>query len=416
MGVFSFRNKRKKTRLSPGDELMRAYNFELPELEEFPTEPVRLHATVQKEPMPERTRQTKREEIEHYIVSQCELIMENSKELQECDKEYRLVTEHLEDMEKLQNLSPKNMDELKEAATNVQKLSNARENFRREDKRLTDAQFLMMQQLEDDMPDEIKRLQANEKYQDAVKRDMQYLAGEKDQLAIRKETLEKEQTMIQKMFVVLLGICVLSFVLLFIMQNSFHIDCTNILFFMVFIVALVTFGLFMKRQYNVTELHKIGINRSYAIEMENKMKIKYVNITNAVDYGHEKFHVHDSKELMKELELYMDMVKQRKKYMETSEDLEYYESKLMHILEQCELADPKLWSNQIEVLWNEKELQESREDLTSRQKKLRERMDNIESMIQKARAQVNYLSKNMDKCSASIMEIVLSVNQLCQGI
>lgn len=416
MGLFSFRKKGKKTRLSAGDELMQAYNFELPELDEFPKEPVQPSVVLPKEPVKEKSRQTKREEIEHYIVSQCELIMENSKELQECNKEYRLVTEYLEDMEKLQNLPQKTMDELKEAATNVQKLTNARENFQREDKRLTDAQFLMMQQMEDDMPDEIKRLQANEKYQDAVKRDMQYLAGEKDQLAIRRETLENEQTMIQKMLFALLGICALSFVLLFIMQNSFHMDCQNVLFFMVFVVALATFGLFMKRQYNSTELHKIAINRNYAIEMENKMKIKYVNITNAVDYGHEKFHVHDSRELMNEWEIYMDMVKQRKKYMETSEDLEYYENKLMRILEQCELADPKLWSNQIEVLWNEAEMQESKADLVSRQRKLRERLDDIEAMIQKARSQVNYLSKNMDKCSSNIMEIVLSVNQLCQGI
>ncbi|MGN0483305.1 MAG: hypothetical protein ACI4HI_07120 [Lachnospiraceae bacterium] len=357
-----------------------------------------------------------REEIEHYIVSQCETIMENTKELEEGRKEYHEVCDYLADIEKLKALPEEKSAELKETVQNVRKLTNARENYRKAGHRMEDAIFLQMQQKEEEMPDEIRRLQANEKYQAAVKRDMQYLSSEKEQLAIRQEQLTEEQTTLQQLLYCLCGVCGVGIVLLFVLKEGFRLHCENAFFLLIFVVAMLTFGIFMKRQYNITELHKINVNRNYAIERENKMKVKYVNVTNAVDYACAKYHVKSGQELLYEWEQYMDSVKQRKKYMETSDDLEYYEEKLSRILHELNLTDEKLWFDQIDILLDDEEIEKERQNLINRQHKLQEHLDYNQSLIQKARSQVNYLSQNMEKCSADIMGIVLSMNQLCQGI
>ena len=358
----------------------------------------------------------KRREIEHYIVAQCETIMETTKTLEECKGEYRIVTDYLSDIQILEELPEEERAEIKEAAMNVTKLNHVRDDYRNANKKLSDAQFSQMQQLEEELPDEIRRLKSNESYQAAVKRDMQYLEGEKSELAIRNEEIREEQENIQKILFCLLGISVLAFSLIFILQFGFRMDCEMALMLVVFVVAVLTLGLFLKRQYNITELHRTEINRNHAITMENKMKIKYVNITNAVDYACEKYHVRNSYELNYQWEQYMEMVKEKQKYLKTSEELDYYNQKLVKLLHHYHLYDDKIWLTQADALLDEKEMVEIKHDLFVRRKKLRDQLDYNLALIHKAQREVDYLSSRMKKCAPNIQEIVNSVDHLCEGL
>ena len=60
----------------------------------------------------------------------------------------------------------------------------------------------------------------------------------------------------------------------------------------------------------------------------NKVKIKYVNMTNAVDYACEKYHVRNGKELEYIWECYMDAVKQ-KKFEQNSDDIDYFNNRMI---------------------------------------------------------------------------------------
>lgn len=383
-------------------------------------EPLSVPEAEVKEKVPELNQKVapknKRKEIEHYILTQCEGVMEYTKELEECRGEYNIVTGYLEDINTIENLPEEEFKQLKEAAASVARLNGVRDDYRRAEKKLPDSKFMQMQQFEDEMPDEIKRFKANESYQATVKRDMQYIEGEKQELTLRHQELIDDQNNTQKILQILLGISGLSFVLMFILHTSFNIDCQNMLMLVVFLVALATFGIFMKRQFNETELRRTEVNMNHAINLENKLKIKYVNVTNAVDYTCEKYHVKNSYELNYQWEQYMDMVKEKQKYMKTSEELEYYNNKLVKLLRPYRLYDDKIWISQVEGLIDEREMVEIKHDLFSRRKKLRDRLDYNMSLIKKAHREVDYLAANMKKCSPNILEIVYTVDHLCQEL
>ena len=105
----------------------------------------------------------------------CEQIMAAARNLEETKREYKIVTDYLTDIQTLENLPEAEMQKIQETAQNVLNLNEARDAYLNKSKTISDAQFAQMEQLEDEMPEIIKRLQNNESYQTTVKRDMQYL-------------------------------------------------------------------------------------------------------------------------------------------------------------------------------------------------------------------------------------------------
>lgn len=364
----------------------------------------------------ETTKREKRKEIEHYIIAQCESIIENTREMESWKIEYKNVSQRLEDIRMLEELEEKQKGEIKDTVHHLIRLNAVRDGFHNTEKKLNDAQFAQFQLLEEDVPDEINRLKANESYQSAIKRDMQYIEGEKQELTIRHEQLESEQGNLQKMLMYLLGIAGLAFVFFFLLASAFRVDVRDGLLWCVIAIGAVTLGLFSKRQWNVSTLHRIEVNKNHAIQMENKMKIKYVNVTNAIDYICEKYHVRNSYELNQEWEKYMDMVKERQKYMQTNEELEYYNQKFTRLIRDLDLFDEKVWMGRMEILVNEEEFAKRKEELLVRHKKLKKRLDYNMTVIRKAQKEVDYLSAKMKNCSENIKEIVTSVDQLCAGL
>ena len=105
----------------------------------------------------------------------CEQIMAAAKNLEETKREYKVVTDYLTDIQKIENLPESEMKKIQDTAQNVLNLNDARDAYLNKSKTISDAQFAQMEQLEDEMPEIIRRLQGNESYQTTVKRDMQYL-------------------------------------------------------------------------------------------------------------------------------------------------------------------------------------------------------------------------------------------------
>ena len=117
--------------------------------------------------------------IQHFVIECCEQIIEARKEIEEETAEYRIVTSYLNDIQILEELPEEDRREITNAAENVQKLDRLRDDFQNSEKKISDVQFVQMQQEENEIPDAIVRLQTNEAYQNTVKKDMNYLEGEK---------------------------------------------------------------------------------------------------------------------------------------------------------------------------------------------------------------------------------------------
>lgn len=74
--------------------------------------------------------------------------------------------------------------------------------------------------------------------------------------------------------------------------------------------AAVGAGAFILIRYqdSTREIRQADVNRNQAITLENRVKIRYVNTKNAVDFICEKYHVRNAKEL----EFYMDSIRRKR--------------------------------------------------------------------------------------------------------
>lgn len=348
------------------------------------------------------------------IADRCDQIMENAREIDDGKKEYYIVTSYLNDIELIENLAPDQAEEIKKAADYVAKLNLARDQFLNTSKRISDAQFQMIQRMEDDIPDAVRNLRANEDYQTKVKRDMQYLEGEKQEWEILKRDRRKQRRMLQKSSFLLVFAVATAAVLWLILSYGFDYDMRYAWIATIFVAALGAAGIVLRLESGRRDIQQAEVNINYAIVLLNKVKIKYVNITNAVDYVCDKYHVRDSKEFAYQWDLYQEAVREQEKYRKTNEDLNYYYDKLVKLLKKCELYDSRVWIEQPQALVDSKEMVEIKHNLLVRRQKLRSKIAYNLDIVKKGRSEINVMLKNYKDAgqNTALLQKIVTIDQM----
>lgn len=352
--------------------------------------------------------------IEQYVVERLEQMLEVTKELDDEKDEYRMVTSYLNDIQVLEDMPEEERGKITEIATNVVQLNSARTEFLNSAKKLSDAQFAQFEQLEDEMPDAIRRFTANEVYRDTLRKDMKYLDREKSEWILRKEYLQNQRKWLKNLLYVLIGlagtVAVVFVILQIILEMDFYYGWMGLLF----VAAVAICAVCLKIQNDGSEIAASERNRNRAVVLENKIKIKYVNIANAVDYACEKYHVRSATELSQQWEYYMEAVKEREKYQRTNEDLEYFNARLIRELSQYQLYDAKVWVTQAVALVDPKEMVEVKHGLINRRQKLRSRIEyNVGIMMEQKKEAEGMLDKVGDM-KPQVQQILVAIEQLME--
>lgn len=352
-------------------------------------------------------------QAEHEALNCCEQLMNASKELEETRKDYRLITDYLNDIQTIEGLPPEEMDKIQETARNIVSLSQIREGYSNKKKRLSDVQFMQMDQLAEEIPDDIRRLQANEGYQSMIKHDMDCLEGEKSEWGYYLEAITREQKVLKAglwvlLAVVLAGICGLEYY-----QYSQHRDMSVFVLGFLLVVAVCGSACILRLENDKKEQKRAQASINRAITISNQMKAKYVNVTNAVDYACEKFHVRNSMELNYLWEQYMEAVREQEAVVKTNEDLEYFNKKLVRELKRYQLYDAAIWMHQANAIVDKKEMVEVKHYLLVRRQKLRSRMEQQITEIQDAKKQMLLLVKSNPEYKKEIMDVLQSIDQMC---
>lgn len=367
-------------------------------------------AAEQKKDKPQVQSQEQKKSI---ATEYCEQIMDAARNLEETKREYKTVTDYLTDIQIIENLPETEFEKIQETAQNVLNLNEARDAYLNRSKTISDAQFVQMEQLEDEMPDIIKRLQENEAYQNVVKRDMQYLEGEKQEWHYYQESLEQEKKMLHRLLYALIGVFAAAVAAIVILGLAMKFDIKT-----PFVIAALISGalggmMVWRYQNDGMELKKAQANINRAIVLMNKVKFKYVNVTNAVDYACEKYHVKNSYELSYIWDQYLEAVKEREKYERTNDELEYFNDKLVRQLHSYRLYDARIWIHQAKALMDKKEMVEVKHELLVRRQKLRAGMESQAENIRTARKEIENLVKNRPGGSKEIKAILDSVDEMC---
>ena len=351
--------------------------------------------------------------VQHYVLGHCEQMIDTTKTLENEKSEYRVVTSYLKDIQIIEELPEDEAAALRDTANSILTLDQSRSDYLKATKKLTDTQYAQMEQEEETLTESIRTLQANEMYQAAVKRDMNYLEGEKNEWVYYREELMEEQKILRKASYVVFGMVLAFLAVILVLHVTLEMDVR--ILFTILMVAAAASGFFMlfRNQNNTREIKRAEVNMNHAITLLNRTKIKYVNSTNAVDYACEKYHVHNSYELTYLWEQYLEARREREKFERNSDDLEYFNGKLVRMLQKYELYDAKVWISQPNALVDKREMVEIKHELLSRRQKIRASIEYNMDVVLEQKEEIEKLMKEYHEEIPEVREIINSVNRLC---
>lgn len=353
--------------------------------------------------------------IEQYVVERLEQMIELTKELDDEKEEYRIVTSYLNDIETLEKIPKEERDKISEIAVNVVQLNKARTEFLNSSKKLSDAQFAQLEQQERELLEAIKRFKTNELHRDTLQRDMKYLEREKSEWNLRKEYLDHQQKKLKNVLYIIVGLAVTLAVVFGILQIILEKDFYYAWMGLIFATAVVVCGIYMKIQNDLSEIQVAERSQNRAIVLLNKVKLKYINVANAVDYACEKYHVKSAGELENQWQYYLEAVKERQKYQRTNEDLEYFNGRLVRMLSNYQLYDAHVWVTQAVALVDPKEMVEIKHGLIGRRQKLRARIENNLSQVNEQKEEAEQLLDKVGSMRPQMEKILNAVDKINEG-
>lgn len=342
-------------------------------------------------------------------------MIELTKELDDEKEEYRIVTSYLNDIETLEKIPKEERDKISEIAVNVVQLNKARTEFLNSSKKLSDAQFTQLEQQERELPEAIKRFKTNELHRDTLQRDMKYLEREKSEWNLRKEYLDHQQKKLKNVLYIIVGLAVTLAVVFGILQIILEKDFYYAWMGLIFATAAVVCGIYMKIQNDLSEIQVAERSQNRAIVLLNKVKLKYINVANAVDYACEKYHVKSAGELENQWQYYLEAVKERQKYQRTNEDLEYFNGRLVRMLSNYQLYDAHVWVTQAVALVDPKEMVEIKHGLIGRRQKLRARIENNLSQVNEQKEEAEQLLDKVGSMRPQMEKILNAVDKINEG-
>ena len=351
--------------------------------------------------------------LEHYILDSCEQIIASTKAMERQKMEYRIVTRYLNDIKAIENLPKETAKDLRSTASHICELEQNILESRAITRNISDEQFAVISDEEEAMPEIINRFASDEIYQSKLKRSLSYLEGEKSRWEIEREDLTIQGRLFRKMAIAVLTSFTTLLILLYVMYSATEMDISIWALVVLFICAVSGFIIFMRQNTISKENHVALIHLNQAISMLNVERMKYVNVTNSIEYSKDKYHVKSSAELQYIWEQYQDKVRDQQRFIQNNDDLEFYNDKLERLLGSIGLADDKIWLNQVNALIDRQDMSNCRHRLVVRRKKIRDRLEDHRRIVQEERDEIDRLMTRHEHYLPEIQEIIKSVDKLC---
>ena len=353
-----------------------------------------------------------KEQRNDYVKSCLERMADAAKELENLNFEYDMVTSYLTDMEEIEALPPEEMAQLQDCAKRVALLQDSKADFVGRPRRMSDEKYQQMERLTGQVEEGLEKLGEAENYQNLIKQDLNRLDGEKHAYYYRKNELMgviSDTRGMAVICVVALGLCT---ALLMLLQFFMDMD-TQIGYLLTAAVAAVAVTvIYVKHTDAKRELRRVenGINR--IILLQNKVKIRYVNNTNLLDYLYLKYGVKSRQELETLWNDYKLEKDEREKIRRAEIDLDYTQQELLGMLKCYQIKDPAIWLHQTEAILDHKEMVEIRHNLIIRRQSLRRRMDyNKEVVAGTSEKEIKQLVEKYPRYAREVMETVDEYDQ-----
>ena len=340
-----------------------------------------------------------------YITECLEQIAEGSREMELLKEEYDKVTSYLKDMEEIEALPDAQRAEVNALARKLQEYEADIEKFRTRKSPLTDEQFAALRRRENEIPAGITTIKENERMAILIKKDLKRLDGERKAVAFRKEELKETMDNMRGMAVIFTTAAAALMIILALMQFGLHLNVYIGYFLCIACVAIALTVVCVKYIDAEHELGKTSGTVGKLIQLQNTVKIRYVNNRNLLQYLYIKFDCKNGKELEELWGMYSQEAEDRRAFNENSSGAVMAKEDLIRLLAKYRVMNPARWLDQIPALLDKREMVELRHGYILRRQALREQIDYNEQLARTAKDEITSIAKAYPMYAQEILEM-----------
>ena len=342
------------------------------------------------------------EQRKRYIKNCCEQMQEAGDEIDKASMEYRLVTDYLKDIEVLDKLPAEVRGTINKTADRIQKLGRESTVNRENLGRISDEMYTLMERYDREIDGALEELRENEDYKGIVRGDLQRLESEKAVNIYERNELIASKENTKRIFMITIGAAAAVIVMLIVLYATAELDVRVGLLLAAAIAAAAFTGEYLSYTSAEARLRKVDAYINLVIATQNKVKIRYVNVSNLIEYSLRKFRVGNSNELEEYRDAYREEKQAREFLQRANSEIAMEKSHLVHLLTDIHLKDPSIWTRQCAALVDKREMVEIRHDLNTRRQSLRKIIE--------------YNTKNRDISKDEINDIVRQYPEYGQEI
>lgn len=341
-----------------------------------------------------------------YISDCLEQMAEANREQDILAGEYDLVTSYLTDIEEIEALPTDERDEIDSIARRLLALEAERERYQEKKERMNDAEYYRIRKLEDHIVEGIEKIKKEEEYGLLVREDMQRLDRERHAYWYRQEELETILVNMRGMVLIFVSALIICLIMLAVLQFGFGMN-TSVGYFLAIVAGAISMTVICLKYMDASrELQRVQKAINKLIQLQNKVKIRYVNNVNLLDYLYMKYHTESGARLEKSWKIYLREKEERKQYAEAEAKTEYYNKQLMEKLSGFRVKDPSRWIHQAKALLDRREMVEIRHDLIVRRQALRKQIDYNKEVVANAQEEIMDVANQYPAYTKEILSMV----------
>lgn len=348
----------------------------------------------------------KKEDCLDYAKEQVEIINMARQQLVESKVEYGAVSSYLTDIQKIDRMHEDDREHLSDAARKVVALTHERTRFQNREVKISEPAYKTLERYEDTIPKELEEMKKNEAYELLVKKDLENLEGEKAVLTYERDSLDQKKSYLQCISIIVVLLLGILFFMFAIFHSRYNTEVRIPVMITVTVGIVAALLLFLENNKTVSQIRLNDRKLNKAIGLTNKVKIKFVNNRNNLDYVYQKLRVNDSKELEYLWKEYVKLKEETKRYQKNLELLELNRRYMLEELRATGVEDSEVWLYQPQALVDEKEMVEVRHRLNNRRQKLREQIDYNNRLVESAEEEVAQVLEHWPELDYEIAKLV----------
>ncbi len=342
-----------------------------------------------------------------YVQSCLTQMEEGTRQIEALQYEYRTVTGYLHDMELINELPKEERAIINDYAKKIYDNEEQRQKYLKRQGKMTDKEYEHVEKLQGQEDEIIKKMKESEDYHRKIRKDLIRLDNERQAYDLRKIEADKALNTNRNLSIFTVVALFVILIVLVSLQTVMRLDVTLAYMLVILVAALSIVGLYMRHGSCMQERKAVRAAKARLIQLQNTVKVRYVNNLNLLDYMYLKYGVESSSQLQSMIERYHEERAQRIQFEEAEKELADDQRELLRALRNSQIRTPEIWLHQPEALINHNEEVEVRHNLIVQRQSLRKRMDyNREMVIGGARKEIEDLARTYPRYASEILDQV----------